>query len=109
MCPWEWGWYLLQGKPGKAFRRLRRRGVPWRGLTIRYPFIATLRRAFAPHFRLQRVSAIGALIPPSYAQTWAARHPRLLKVLDSWERHIETWPFLPSLADHYLLELERVS
>ena len=26
--PWEWGWYLARGEGGKAFRRLRRDGVP---------------------------------------------------------------------------------
>jgi SAM-dependent methyltransferase len=107
VCLWEWGWYLRKGQPGKAFRRLRRNGVAWHGLTIRYPSIRAARCAFAPHFRLRRVAAIGALLPPTYAEAWAERHPRLLAHLDAWERRLETrWP-LPLLADHYLLEFER--
>jgi SAM-dependent methyltransferase len=105
--PWEWGWYLAHGEPGKAARRLRRGGAPWRGLTIRYPSIGETRRAFAPHFAQRRVAAIGALLPPTYAEAWAARHPRMLAALDRCERRIETVPPLPWLADHYLLELER--
>jgi len=108
LCPWEWAWYLLQGKPGKAFRRLKPGGVAWRGLTIRYPSIAQMRSAFRPYFRCVRVSAVGALVPPTYADAWAARRPRLLARLDAWERRCETWPLVPALADHYLLELERV-
>ena len=63
--------------------------------------------AFAPHFSERRVAAIGALIPPSYAESWAASHPRLLAALDRWERRAETMPPLPWLADHYLIEFER--
>lgn len=108
LLPWEWAWFLRRRQPAKAFRRLRRGGVGWRGLTIRYPSIAALRRAFAPWFRLRRASAVGALLPPSYAEGWAARHPRLLSQLNRWERRLEALPPLPWLADHYLLELERL-
>jgi SAM-dependent methyltransferase len=105
--PWEWGWYLARGEPRKALRRFRRGGVPWHGATIRYPSIGEVRRAFAPHFVARRVTAIGALVPPTFAEPWAARHPRLLAALDGLERRTETmWP-LPWLADHFLLELER--
>ena len=86
VVPWEWGWYLVHGRPRKALRRLWRGGDHWRGLTIRYPSIRAVRRAFAPHFTQRRVSAIGALLPPTYADAWAARHPRLLAALDHWER-----------------------
>ena len=108
LVPWEWAWYLWRRQPAKAFRRLRRGGVAWRGLTIRYPSIGSLQRAFAPLFRLRRASAVGALLPPSYAEGWAVRRPRLLARLNRWERRLETLPPLPWLADHYLLELERL-
>jgi SAM-dependent methyltransferase len=105
--PWEWGWYLARGQPRKATRRLRSGGAAWRGLTIRYRSIRQVRRAFAPHFVERRVSAVGALVPPTFAEAWAARHPRWLAALDSLERGVETaWP-LPWLADHFLIELER--
>lgn len=105
--PWEWGWYLAHGQPHTAVRRLRRGGAAWRGLTVRYPSIGAVRRAFAPDFVQRRIAAIGALVPPSYAEEWAARHPRLLDTIDRLERRLETVPPLPWLADHYLLELER--
>ena len=105
--PWEWVWYLAQGQPRKALRRMRRGGTAWRGVTIRYPSVRAVRRAFAPDFRESRLAAIGALVPPSYASSWAAQHPRLLAALDRCERRAETWPPLPWLADHYLIEFER--
>ena len=107
-CPWEWGWYLRQGQPKKAFRRLRPGGVSWRGLTVSYPTIRAMRHAFAPHFRLLRAGAIGALLPPPYTEAWIAQHVRLLDILSRWERRLETLPALPALADHYLLEFERM-
>jgi len=107
LVPWEWGWFGLRGQPRKALRRLRPGGAAWRGMLIRYPSIGRMKRTFEPEFRARRTAAIGALLPPSYAEPWAARHPRLLARLDRWERRWETLPPLPWLADHYLLELER--
>jgi SAM-dependent methyltransferase len=107
LVPWEWLWYLGHGEPRKAFRRLWRGGVAWRGLTVRYPSIATVRHGFAADFHFRRVSAVGSFLPPSYAEDWAARHPALLDRLDRWERRTESWFPFPWLADHYLLELER--
>ena len=105
--PWEWVWYLGHGQVRTALRRLRPAGVVWRGLTIRYPTIGTLRRALGASFQLHRVSAIGALLPPSYVEAWARRHPHWLAFFDRVERRTETWPPLPWLADHYLAEFER--
>ncbi len=109
LAPWEWLWLLRRGQPREIFRRLRRGGVRWRGLTVRYPAIGTLRRAFAADFRLLRVSAVGALLPTTSFAPWAARHPRLLAALDRLERRVERLPPLPWLTDHYLAELVRTS
>lgn len=107
VVPWEWAWYLAHGDPARAFRRLRRNVAPWSGVAIRYPSVAATRRAFAPDFRVLRRSAIGALLPPPYTQSWAGRSPRVIAALDRLERRLDTlWP-LPMLADHYLVELER--
>ena len=78
--PWEWIWYLLHGQPRTAFRRFSP-VTQWRGIEIRYPSIRTMRRLTGTAFDVTRVWALGALIPPSYAEEWAARHPRLLASL----------------------------
>jgi SAM-dependent methyltransferase len=104
--PWEWIWYLGHGKPRAAFRRFRRSTV-WRGMTIRYPSVSALRSTFDPWWTARRVWALGALVPPTYAESWAVRHPRALARLDRLERRMETWPLVARLADHYVIELER--
>jgi hypothetical protein len=108
LVPWEWMWFLLRGRPATAFRRLRPRGVVWRGIRVRYPTIRAVRRAFSPGFRLGRAAALGALLPPTYVESWALKHRRLIERMERFERRFETAPFLPWLADHYILELERV-
>ena len=108
LVPWEWVWFLARGEPRKAFRRLTRGGVRWRHLEIHYPTIAATRRNFSPQFRMTRASAIGALLPPPYTEPWAAKHAGLLRGLNRLERRLESFPPLPWLADHYLLELKRV-
>jgi SAM-dependent methyltransferase len=106
LCPWEWIWFMLHGRLSKAFRRLRT-GVQWRGTPIRYPSIGTTKRAFSPMFRMIRASALGALLPPPFAESLAMRYPKMAQRLNRWEREIESLPLLPSLADHYVVELER--
>ncbi len=104
--PWEWYWFLDRRESGKAFRRLQKGGVQWRGRRIQYPSIRQFRKAF-PDFGLLRAGALGALVPPPYAQSWALKHPRALRVLHGLERALERVPPLPWLADHYVLEMRR--
>ncbi|MBI4502222.1 MAG: methyltransferase domain-containing protein [Gemmatimonadetes bacterium] len=105
--PWEWVWFLAHGQPFKTFRRWQPGGATWRGVKVYYPTIRRTRRAFGPAFRTVRVGGLGVLLPPPYTESWARRHARLIAMLDRWERRIESWPFVPSLGDHYILELLR--
>lgn len=105
--PWEWAWFLARGDRRSAFRRLAPGGTVWRGLRVSYPPLRKLRGVFAPGFRYAGARAIGAFVPPSYAEATATRHPRLLAALDALERRVEAVPPFPSFADHVLLELER--
>jgi SAM-dependent methyltransferase len=106
VVPWEWIWFLLHRQPRKAFRRFAR-VTWWRGMPIRYPSIRSTRRLLAPGFEVNRVWALGVLIPPSYAEPWARRHPRALAWLAQTERRIERWPGVAQLADHYVVEVTR--
>lgn len=106
--PWEWLWFLARGDLARAGRRLRGRAT-WRGLDVRYHSGRDVRRAFAPAFRATRVWALGALMPPPFAEAWALAHPRLASLCERAERRLETaWP-LPALADHVVVELERTA
>jgi len=105
--PWEWAWFLARGAGGKAFRRLRRDGVPWRGITVRYPTPAQLTRALHPHFTGIRATPLGVALPPSYASRWMDRSPRMFAVLTRLERAAQGWPSLAAISDHYVIEATR--
>jgi len=108
VVPWEWIWYLAHAQPRKAFRRLHAGGVTWRGLRIEYPSLGQVQRALLPAFHLRSTGAVGALLPPPYTEQWAVRHPSLVRWLDRTERRWESRRLLATLADHYVIELERV-
>jgi SAM-dependent methyltransferase len=107
--PWEWLWYLARGAPRKAFRRLNRAGVEWRGMRISYPTPAAMSSWLEPHFEVTRVAPLGYLLPPSYAAGWLNRSPRMLAVLaraEGWGRDAAA---LAALSDHYILEARRAA
>jgi ubiquinone/menaquinone biosynthesis C-methylase UbiE len=111
-CLWEIAWYLAQGNPGKAFRRFSRRGVTARlaeGATVRvhYPSVRSLVRTFAPQFHLVSFKGIGASVPPSYLEPWAARFPRLFDLSVRADSRLGRCPAVRAFADHILLEFRR--
>lgn len=106
VVPWEWAWYLAHLQGGKAVRRFRA-STEWRGLTIRYPSVGSLQKAFSPWFDCERSWALGAFVPPSYVESFAARHPGVVARLDRVERRTETWWPVVRAADHYVVELRR--
>lgn len=105
--PWEWAWHLARGDARKAFRRLNRHGVEWRGLTVSYPTPAALGRALRPHFTPHGARSLGFALPPSYAGAWLDKSPRALAALARIERTAQRVPGCASLADHYIFEARR--
>ena len=111
-CVWEVIWYLAHGKREKAFRRLNREGVAARiadGAFVRvhYPSVTLLARTFAPAFRLMSIKGIGVAVPPSYLESWAQRHPRLLQLCEQADSLLGRCPGVRILADHVLVRLQR--
>lgn len=105
--PWEWAWFLARGEARKAFRRLWRGGVSWRGLKVTYPTPAVLARTLRPHFATRGTRALGFVLPPTYAASWLNRSPRVLAALTRLERRIQEWPGCAALSDHYIIEAMR--
>jgi len=108
IVPWEWLWYFFKGQPEKSFRRFRKGGLYWKGIRIRYPGVRKARASFEPYFRICRISALGCLLPPPYAESWAKNHPGTINVLNRIERRWSTSPLVTNLADHYILEMEQI-
>ena len=111
-CLWETLWYLLQGKPGKAFRRRHREGIVTRvdggvPVTVYYPSVRMLARTFAPHFSIKSIKGVGVTVPPSYLEPLARRFPRLLNAAVVADGILGRCPGIRLLADHILIRLER--
>lgn len=107
--PWEIVWYLLRGDPRRAFRRFRRAGSEWRGLTIHYPTPGNCARLLEPHFVFNVARPLGAVLPPSYAAGWLERAPRIHAWLSRLERALFERARGAGLGDHYVLEARRAA
>ena len=111
-CLWETVWYLVRGKPAKAFRRMRR-GGDWAQLSsgtpvrVRYPSAREWARIFDPYFHLLSRRGIGVAVPPTYAESLAKRFPRMLATAATADRWLARCPGIRALADHVALLFER--
>jgi ubiquinone/menaquinone biosynthesis C-methylase UbiE len=110
---WEIIWYMGQGNPRKALRRFERGGTIGRladGVTVKvhYPSARTMAHIFAPEFRLVRLKGVGVTVPPSYVESLARRFPGVLRTLADVDRLLSRLPVVRTLADHLLLEFQRL-
>ena len=100
---------MLRGRPRAAVRRFRTGPAPARlggeSFRVWYPSPAAFARAFAPHLRLRGVHGIGLLVPPSAAEPWISRFPRIVSAMEATDRLLAS-P-LALLGDHVLLDFER--
>ena len=100
-CLWETAHYALRLQFGKAFRRLRRDGVPSRlGVRVFYPSVRRLVAAFRPGFELVDWAGVGFCVPPSYVSGLSGK---TLAKLGAVDRRVAHWPVLRGLSDHRLL------
>jgi ubiquinone/menaquinone biosynthesis C-methylase UbiE len=107
--PGEIAVQLLRRHSRDAFRRMDRGDVHarlgTREFIVRYHRPQDVARAFAPWFQPRRRRGIGVFVPPSAAEPWISRHPRLLGMLEVLDRAASV-P-LALLGDHVLFELVR--
>jgi len=110
-CPGETVTEILRGRPHFALRRFRRGAIPARLSGREFPVVyhrcSDLRRAFAPWFLLERRIGIGITVPPSAAEPWITRHPRLLAAMETFD-HLLSCP-MAILGDHVLYQFRRTS
>lgn len=111
-CLWEIIWYLAHANRQKAFRRLRRDQITasiggGAFVSVHYPSIRSLRRTFAPEFKIKSIKGIGLTVPPSYLEPWAAEHPRFIRLGELADTWMGRCPGTRVLADHILVGFER--
>src|SRR6201999_3950854 len=108
-CPAEMLVETLRGRPRNAFRRFRRGPTPARlakrNFEVFYHRASDLRRAFQPWFELERKIGIGIAVPPSAAEPWISRHPRLLAKSETFDGVMAH--SLASFGDHILYQFRR--
>jgi SAM-dependent methyltransferase len=110
-CPGEMAVEVLRGRPQQALRRCRRSETPARlakrEFSIVYHRRASVIRAFAPWFVLEKRLGIGVTVPPSAAEPWISEKPGLVAAMEALDR-ILARPLAP-LGDHVLYQLRRTS
>jgi ubiquinone/menaquinone biosynthesis C-methylase UbiE len=110
VCVGEVVWYLVHGETRKAMRRFSgkaKANVGGLTITVSYPSVNAVRRAFAPWFDLESRRAIGLFVPPSYVESWARKHSSLMGYLEKMDGMLAELPVLRDLGDHVLLEFTR--
>ena len=109
-APGEWLVQLLRGEPRTMFRRMARGDVRARlggqDFVVRYHRERHIIAALAPWFRFVGKRGIGVFVPPSAAEPWITRHPKLLGLLEWLDRGASR--LLAPLGDHVLYEFERI-
>ena len=109
--PGEWLVQLLRGESRTMFRRMHRGDVHARlggqEFVVRYHRRRDLVAAFDPWFRLVSRRGVGVLVPPSAAEPWISRHPRLLGVLEQLDK-AASGP-LAMFGDHVLYHFTRTA
>jgi hypothetical protein len=104
-CLWETLYYAWRNDIRRAIRRWGGKATMSADTTpIYYPTVATIRREFAPEFRLLHVAGIGCCVPPSFV---AGIGQRPLQILETIDRTIAGLPFLRAVSDHRLLIFRR--
>jgi SAM-dependent methyltransferase len=110
-CPGEMVTEVLRGRPQLALRRCKRGEVharlAKREFKVFYHRRATLKRAFAPWFVLEKRLGIGVTVPPSAAEPWISNWPRLLGAMQRLDEVLDA-P-LASLGDHVLYQFRRTT
>jgi SAM-dependent methyltransferase len=107
--PGEIAVQLVRGNPATAWRRVARgpaaARLGGRDFVVYYHRPREVARAMSPWFEPAGRRGIGVCVPPSAAEPWISRHPRLLGALEAADRVVSR-P-LALLGDHVLYQFRR--
>lgn len=112
-CLWE-SLLVFKGKFKTAFRRFwssrgRRAHIEGVYFSCWYYNPSYVARAAAPFFDIMATEGLCTLVPPSYIEGFAEKHPRIYAwLLKKEERLRYTWPWR-SIGDYYIITLRKKS
>jgi SAM-dependent methyltransferase len=111
VCPGEMLVEGLRGRPRNMFRRFAKGEVParlgGRTFTVRYHRRKDVARALSPWFAPVARQGVGVFVPPSAAEPWISRRPKLLGGLEALDGVVSK-P-LANLGDHVLYSFVRTT
>lgn len=110
-CLWE-TLLLFRGKFSTAFRRFTgKKGAKAHieGVHFRcwYYNPGYLRKHLGIEFSMEKLEGLCTIVPPSYMEGFAEKHPRLYKFLVNWENRLKSvWPFRVC-GDYYIVTFRK--
>jgi SAM-dependent methyltransferase len=111
LCPWELGYYLLQGRTQRMRVRFARSMVSVNlnqlRIWVRYYMPEEFYRCFALQFEWVHTRALSLWVPPPYLLSWYERHARLGRLLGWLDDYTGSCPMLRSAGDHFLMVLRK--
>jgi SAM-dependent methyltransferase len=112
ICPAEMALYACRGNWSRLRIRFSRNfvPVPLDGGTVwmRYYTPAEFERPFlAAGFTRVWLRGLGVFTPPPYAQSFAERHPSLVRWLQHLDDRLGAYPGLRAMGDHFLIVLRK--
>lgn len=109
-CLWETGYFLLKGKPRRAFRRYGKQPllVPLQnGARVKTWYYTPAQfRQYFPDFSIEMLAPVGLLLPPSYLAPFFEKRTRLLDRLFRAENALSAALPAATMADHFLISLQ---
>jgi ubiquinone/menaquinone biosynthesis C-methylase UbiE len=107
-CLWETVWHGFHLDFKTATRRwsghTKATLASGKSLSVHYPTVRQLIRAFRPWFFPQKIIGLGLFVPPSDAFGVITKRPGVARRLMRWEEKLAHWPVLRGWADHFWIE-----
>jgi SAM-dependent methyltransferase len=76
-------------------------------MTVHYDTVGDIISALEPYAAVERVEALGCLVPGPQYQDFGRRHPIGVGLLAMGEALVRTWPVVRGRGDHTLVEFRR--
>lgn len=110
-CLWETS-LLLRGKFKTAFRRFfskkgRKAHIEGEYFYCWYYNPAFVKKCLQDDFKILSLEGLCTIVPPSYIENFAEKHPSVYKFLKKWEDKLKgKWPWR-SIGDYYIISLQK--
>lgn len=109
-CLWETFYFSLKGEFSKVFRRNRADSLAVqignKQVETCYYSPSQIYGLSQAAFRIIRKRPVGFALPPSYLETYFAKHPKSLHFLNRMEKLFGNFSFATRFSDHYIIDLE---